>query len=262
MKLLNKIAVITLSGLTIFSTMSQIAFANFNDEIDRHHQLKREFVDRNMKDQLLIQSRINDEEKVKKYQSNISQVGIIELPSSHGSGVVIDHNKVLTATHVVSNHNNDQYKPSSIKYRPHGYNKDQYSYDEYKPIKIKKVEQYKNTELTILTLKRDVKNIKPLKLSKDHIHYGDKLKMVGYHDTKNNKVKKQYTSEGKNIYIRKDLHQKDQIVIFNHMRSHKGMSGGPLLNEKNEVVGISSFLYYNSDLSGFVNSYQLNKIVN
>ena len=51
MKLLKKIITITLSSLSIFSISSQIAFANFNDEIDRHHQLKREFVNMAMKGQ-------------------------------------------------------------------------------------------------------------------------------------------------------------------------------------------------------------------
>lgn len=262
MKLLKKIITITLSSLSIFSISSQIAFANFNDEIDRHHQLKREFVDRNMRDQLIMKSLVNNNEKIKKYKSNVSQVGIVDLPTSHGSGVVIDHNKVLTATHVVSDHNNKQYKPSSIKYRPHGYNTKDYKYDEYEPINVKSVKQYKNTELTILTLDKDVKNIEPLKLSKEKVHRGDKLKMIGYYNTKNDTIEKQYTSEGRNIYIRKDLHRKDQLVIFNHMKSHKGMSGGPLLNEKNEIVGISSFLYYKKDLSGFVSPKQINNFVN
>lgn len=254
MKIFNKfIFILIVCIISLITIQDDSLFAKHEEKIKNHHNRGKSFIDRNNFDHEMMMLQFHKNDELKKYKSNVKQVGIVQAVTSKGSGVIVKPNKILTATHVITKPNNQKYKPFSIKYFPNS--------ETSKFIKVKKIEQYKNTELTLLTLENDIDDIKPLKISSDKIHQDDKLKLIGYHKVNNNQIN-QYTSKGKNIFVRDDLHNKDQKVIFNHMKNHKGMSGGPLLNDKNEVVGISSFLYNKHDFSGFASTSQLNNFVN
>lgn len=210
------------------------------------------FVARNKQDMInakKVRTLSHQSQNLKDEKSNLPQVGLIVTPDSKGSGTLIDDNKILTATHVVSKPDLTLHKPFSLKvYMKPNENKNIYNQSH---IKVKKVEQYKNTELTVLTLNQKIKDIKPLKMATSEPKRYSIIKNVGYHGSSSS-FKSQSTTEGHYLYGRHDISHKRQYVMFGHTHLYHGMSGGPTLNANNEIIGINSFMYNKHDIGGFV----------
>lgn len=196
----------------------------------------------------------NDQLKQKLSQRNA--IGLVSSAYNDGSGVLVKNNKVLTATHVVSKPNKKLEKPFSIKYYPYGQNS-KILKEQTLPIKVKKVKQLKNSELTVLTLKKPIKNIKPLKINHQNIKKSNTVTSFGYKEDKD-KLLKQFESKGKIAFTRKDFNNKNYDVIFAHIKNDFGMSGGPLLNNKNEIIGICSFKYNSQPYAGYISTQNIN----
>ena len=192
--------------------------------------------------------------KLEHKQSSIKQVGIVTTPYSEGSGVLIDDNKILTATHVIVKPNLDLCQNFSLKFYVQPQPNQDMTTQKYH--EVKKIEQFQHTELTVLTLKHKIKNIKPLKIAKNEPKTYDEIKNVGYHKS-STITDSQFQSKGQFLYSRHDYSGKNQDVMLGCTKLYHGMSGGPVLNSKNEIIGINSFMYDKEQIGGFVSTKQL-----
>lgn len=195
--------------------------------------------------------RKNKNDYLSQKQSQHHSVGLIKSAYGEGSGVLVKENKVITATHVISKPNGELCKNFSIKYYPFGENSDILK-EQTQPIEIKKVKQLKDSELTVLTLKKPIKNIKPLPIKKQENVEKSPVKAIGY--KKDNSKLKQFTSKGNISFIREDFKVKKYNIIFVHIKNDLGMSGGPLLDKNNKIIGITSFKYNKDNYAGYVST--------
>lgn len=221
---------------------------NNNENSDSNEEI--EFIKRDNNDlDHAIKKREKFNDKTYMRESENYKVGVVNTTWSEGSGTLIDKNHVLTASHVVSKPDGKVPDNFSIQYYPYGKNSKIIS-RQNKPIGIKNIKRIKNTEITILTLNKPITQINPANLAKNELREGEQVKAVGYYN-KDGNPSQQYTSYGNFAFERDDVDNTQQTLIMAHIKNHKGMSGGPLFNTNDEVVGITSFMYTKYNYSGF-----------
>lgn len=259
-KSLNIIIFVNIVVMIFFGCIIMQRELTSNESTSKKHD-DAEFVSRTNKDVKLAElARFGHDDLLFEKTSHKYAVGSVNTAWGYGSGTLIAPNKVLTATHVVSKPDGSKPHNFSIQYYPYGQSSNVIN-KQSKPVEIKSIKRINgDSELTILTLKKPITQIKPLKLSQKMPHRGDSIKAIGYHDDKKNQNEiKQYTNKGAVAYSRKDIDHKKHNVIFGHIKVISGMSGGPIINNDNEIVGVTSFKYNQKDYGGFISTYKIRK---
>lgn len=144
------------------------------------------------------------------------------------SGFCIAPDLIVTSRHVVEGSN-----PSDINVIGKG-----------KAFEVDKIELDPINDMAILKVKED-NNLKPLKIGEfDFVEPGEQVIAIGFPSPSSNMHSENiYISKGIVNSIRK-IESASERVIFMDAKIGRGMSGGPLINNLGEVVGIVTFILY------------------
>lgn len=187
---------------------------------------------------------INDEIRVRKYAK--SRCYVIESASGNGTGFSLIENEIITSTHVIL----DEYtypqlirKKTNSKFNsqfPISSNDMEFIYLKHpKLIRKKLISNFvltkDNYETDICNLKVIIDKKNRMRLSQNKPKLGDTIYMVGYPSFQGFQKTDLHVIKSKIIGENEFLERK----LYNTLDAPPhGMSGGPVLNSKREVIGI------------------------
>lgn len=178
-----------------------------------------------------------------------------------GTAFLINNGKALTAHHVLNHKTNPEkeYKHMEIWLLKRGKDKS------YIHIYKNSCKFFKEVDVTLIDLSQQINDVTPLRLSLRNPKIGDKIKNIGYSYKKGLKINLKWVNNKiviTDYNIPKDL-EKDKLgtiiwkgpmnstkcndvklsnvsMLQPSFKGCKGMSGGPLLDEHNNVIGLMS----------------------
>lgn len=159
--------------------------------------------------------------------SGVGKLAVIDKYNNKiysGTYFVIDKNTVITNKHALYDFNKQFSMPKLNNIRLYHKLNNNGGY-----FKVKSIKLIPGKDIAIL---KSTVNLSSLKVAKNLPQKGEKIKSIGY--PKNGNLIIPYKSEGYYIGSINGI-----SVIQNYFRS--GMSGGPLLNSKDEVIGVTTF---------------------
>lgn len=173
------------------------------------------------------------------YKQLISKTVLVETNSGEiGAGIFIDKDLVLTNWHVVKNS-----KFLSIAFRNTNNLLTSPEKNTYLTAKILKYDRTKDLALLEILDKQTVREIKPIKLANiNNTQIGDDVFTIGHPEGELftfdtgiiSQIRKNYT------WKTNEHHQADFVIQVKNSISN-GSSGGPLVNENLELVGLNTF---------------------
>lgn len=169
-----------------------------------------------------------------------------------GSGVLIAPNLVLTVAHNLYNQKTKTWARNVIAtpgqsgaYQPYG----QYVASNYYILRTYKTEGQQipsNYDIAVIRLNRNVPaSVGYLPVSQS-LRSGERVQIPGYPAATDAKVGDMYTSFG-------NITSLNSVLIEHHVDTEGGNSGSPILNARNEVVGVHSAGYYTYGIYGTKN---------
>jgi VCBS repeat-containing protein len=182
----------------------------------------------------------------KVYAQAIHGTVLITVPSGFGTGVLVDAEKrlVVTAAHVATEDQDIRVVFADFDARGHVIAERAHYLPDDKPhgIAAKVVARQKDSDLLVLQLESLPAGVKPIKLAADSAVPGQAVHVIGNASlarnaafgTRSGKVDSVYRNEPT-----EDFPYKAQLMASS-TPTNKGDSGGPLLNDSGELIGIVS----------------------
>ena len=160
------------------------------------------------------------------YKSIVEVRACNDRGCSYGSGIIISSDgKIVSNNHVVT-YQNELLDDISVRLS--------YSTEYYKANVIKQ-----NNDLDLSILKVDLKDLSVIKFAKDNSYdYGHKVYAVGNGNNRGIGINEGIISNPKMRVLSEGLNRE---VIEANLVINEGNSGGALLNEKGQLIGITTF---------------------
>jgi len=152
---------------------------------------------------------------------SVKGLNLITSDSTMGTGVLIDKTHVLTAAHVVN--------PADGTFK---YKVECLDHEKDKLVDITEIKIDTKRDLALLTISEQCENQLITKLAKRDGYYGDTIYTIGCPGSFCGVVSRGVIS----AYRKKD----NILRLVSDIKIWHGSSGGPLYNEKKELVGICS----------------------
>jgi S1-C subfamily serine protease len=172
------------------------------------------------------------------YKQLIQKTVAIETDKGEiGAGVLIDRGQILTSWHVIKNS-----RFISIAFRPERTTRSAQK-NTYLTAKVLKYDITKDLALLQIIDSESIKNIKPISLANiDKMEIGEDVFTIGHPEGELfsfdsgliSQIHKNYT------WKTKENHQADYVIQVKNSISN-GNSGGPLVNENLELIGLNTF---------------------
>ncbi|KIO63670.1 hypothetical protein B4064_2873 [Caldibacillus thermoamylovorans] len=186
-----------------------------------------------------------------------SSISFLFSLDSMCTGTIIDDDKVLTAAHSVYNPGTKQYYRNSTIYP--GVNKDEFPFGSANSIEYIVPVQYIHSgnpkfDYAIIKLNKPIgHNIERLNFINIKYTLGNPIKVIGYLVDKLEETGKvsQYEMEGRAL-------SEDHFNLYYDIDTSIGQSGAPILNNKNEIIGIHIGRYRTNGLNGGI---KVNKVM-
>jgi serine protease Do len=174
--------------------------------------------------------------ETKIYNKLIKKVVLIKTKDSIGAGVVISNNgKILTNWHVIKNN-----KFVQVAFKPKSKYKTIPSLNSFLNAKVIKIDTEKDLALLQILDKQSINNIKAIKLSTlDKIDIGNDIFTIGHPQNQLFTLDNGIISQIRDSYSW-NTHKANYIIQTKNSIS-SGNSGGPLVNEDLELIGINTF---------------------
>lgn len=186
-----------------------------------------------------------------------SSISFIYSLDSICTGTIIDYDKVLTAAHCVYNPDTKQFYRNSTIYP--GVNKDEFPFESADSIEYIVPEPYIHSgnskfDYAIIKLDKPIgQNIEKLDIKNIKYTKGKPIKVIGYPVDKLEETGtvSQYEMNGRVL-------SEDIFNLYYDIDTTSGQSGSPILNSKNEVIGIHIGSYRTNGLNGGI---KVNKVM-
>ncbi|HIF24912.1 MAG TPA: trypsin-like serine protease [Nitrospinaceae bacterium] len=166
---------------------------------------------------------------------------VIEWMEAQGTGFLLDGVGIVTNEHVISGITSDNYAMCNV-YR---------CYEEDKKQKCPLIFADKAIDLAVLDPTSYLSDVKPYKIGEDkYLEIGDTVKVIGF--PKFGPGSTPNISEGI-ITSKKKIHGIDAFIVNTPITD--GASGGPVLDNNNEVIGVAFWGPEHNDGSNPINGF-------
>lgn len=173
------------------------------------------------------------------YKDLIKSTVLVETSTgSIGGGVFVDKTHVLTNWHVIKNS-----KFVTVAFRASNSNTASVEKNTYLSAKVVKFDRIKDLALLEIQDKKAVQKINPIKLANiNNVQPGDDIFTIGHPEGELFTLDTGIISQVRQNYSWKtnEQHQADYIIQVKNSISN-GSSGGPLVNENLELIGLNTF---------------------
>ena len=174
--------------------------------------------------------------EIKIYKELVSKVVLIKTSNNIGAGVIIStKGEILTNWHVIKNNNyvNIAFKPKS-KYKTTP------TQNSFLKAKVVKIDKQKDLALLQILDKQSITQIEPIKFAiLDNLDIGNDVFTIGHPENQLFTLDNGIISQIRDNYSW-NTHKANFIIQTKNSIS-SGNSGGPLVNENFELVGINTF---------------------